>query len=76
MRIARGALAQIVVDRAVGAFVQAVAAAGAMHGPQVHDRGGLLGGMSVDPIVQRQEVAIQFVQRVGRSGVERNLEMI
>ena len=32
--------------------------------------------MPVDTIVQRQEVAIQFAQRVGRIGVERHFQMI
>ena len=64
------------MQRAMLAFVQPVAAAGTMHRSQVDDRGGLLGGMAVNTVVQHAEVAIQLAKRIGRIGVERDFQVI
>ena len=61
-RIARCGLRGSASSGTIGAFVQMIAASGAMHRAEVDDRRGLLGGMTVDTIVQLQEIAIQRVQ--------------
>ena len=53
-----------------------IATAGTMHGAQIDDRGGLLGGVTVDAIVQLQKIAIERGKRIGCIDSEWHCQMI
>src|SRR6185437_1440324 len=69
-------LTRVNIERTINTFIQIIAAPSAMHGAQIDDRGGLLGGVTIDAIVQLQKISIERGKRIGCIDGEWNRQMI
>ena len=57
-------------------FLQHLASSRLMHGADVHDLGGRFDAVAIDPVVSREEVAIETLTRIVGLEPDRDLEIV